>query len=154
MKADRWTSWFTHCDVSTHFAGNPLPVKAKAQVVIQGEHCRDSAQRLVRTEATTVHGTGGERILSNSVISGMVSESQGSGRVVCLSMRKLLAKVEELVYFETPSRSTCGRSRRNSVMNLGPRQGLVLSTENEAGALGSFGQHLPGRFGGRESVLA
>ena len=40
-----------------HFAGNPLPVKARAQLVIQGQHCPDNAQRLVRTEAPTVHGT-------------------------------------------------------------------------------------------------
>ena len=122
-KAGRWTSCFTM--MIRHFAGNPWPVTATAQLVVQGQHCRDNAQRSVRTEATTVHGTARDRIPSHCVINGMVSESQGCGRVVCLSMRKLLEKVEEPVYFETPSRGTHGRSRRNSVINLGRRQGLV-----------------------------
>ena len=38
-------------------AGNPLPVKAKARMVIQGQHCPDNAQGLVRTNAPTVHRT-------------------------------------------------------------------------------------------------
>ena len=36
---------------------NPLPVEAKARLVIQGQHCPDNAQGLVRTEAPTVHRT-------------------------------------------------------------------------------------------------
>ena len=35
----------------------PLPVKAKARLVIQGQRCPDNAQGLVRTDAPTVHGT-------------------------------------------------------------------------------------------------
>ena len=34
-------------------------------------------------------------------------------------------EVEEPSFFETPSRGPYGRSRRNSVINTGPRQGLV-----------------------------
>ena len=37
-----------------------------------------------------------ERILSHCLINGLVSESQGYGRVVCLSMRKILEKLKSL----------------------------------------------------------
>ena len=39
------------------FVGNPLPLKAEAQFVIQDQHCPDNPQRLVRTEAPTGPGT-------------------------------------------------------------------------------------------------
>ena len=38
-------------------AGNPLPVKAKARLVIHGQHCPDNARGSVRTDAPTVHRT-------------------------------------------------------------------------------------------------
>ena len=38
-------------------AGNRLPVKAKVRLVIQGQHCPDNAQGLVRTDAPTAHRT-------------------------------------------------------------------------------------------------
>ena len=69
-------------------AGNPLPVKAKARLVIQGKHCPDNAQGLVRTDARTAHWTAVSACLQNCVINGMVAESQGCGRVVCFSTRK------------------------------------------------------------------
>ena len=38
-------------------AGNPLLLKARARLVIQGQQCPDNAQGLVRTDALTVHRT-------------------------------------------------------------------------------------------------
>ena len=38
-------------------AGNALSVKAKARLVILGQHCPDNAQGLVRTDAPTAHRT-------------------------------------------------------------------------------------------------
>ena len=69
-------------------ARNPLPVIAKARFVVQGQHCPDNAQGLVRTDAPTAHRTAVSVCLQNCVINGMVAESQVCGRVVCFSARK------------------------------------------------------------------
>ena len=71
--------------------GNPLPVKAKARLVIQGQHCPDNAQGLVRTDAPTVHRTAVSVFL----------------QLVCRSLPFLRGKpreVEEPLFFEPPSR--------------------------------------------------
>ena len=47
------------------------------------------------------------------------------GRVVLPFCEEHLREVEEPLFFETPSRGSFERSRRNSVINPGPRQGLV-----------------------------
>ena len=71
--------------------GNPLPVKAKARLVIHGQHCPDNAQGLVRTDAPTVHRTAVSVFL----------------QLVCRSLPFLRGKpreVEEPLFFEPPSR--------------------------------------------------
>ena len=42
----------------------------------------------------------GERVPSNCVINGLVSESQGYGRVVCLFYEETSREVEEPLFFE------------------------------------------------------
>ena len=71
----------------------------------------------------------GERIPSNFVINGVVSESKGCRRVVYLHMRKIFEKLKSLYSL----------SRLGVVSWASTRdQGRALSTENEAGALGIF----------------
>ena len=93
-----------------------------------------------------------ERIPSKCVVNGLVSKSQGYGRVVCPSMRKLLEKLKSLwslnglpgiekgtlieivkgvlSLLDSPRGELQGdvapmRSWRNSVIHLEPEQGLV-----------------------------
>ena len=47
------------------------------------------------------------------------------GRVVLLSVRNIFEKLKSLLFLETPSRGSFERSRRNSSINPGKRQGLV-----------------------------
>ena len=87
----------------------------------------------------------GEHIPSNCAISGMVLESHGCVRVVCRSTMKIFEKLKSLCSLSRLLVVFWRRSRRNSVINLGPRwdQGSVLSTENQAdtwGILDSTGQ--------------
>ena len=83
----------------------------------------------------------GEHIPSNLVINGMVSESQGCGRVVCLSMRKILEKLKSLCSLSRLyvfSREGAGETASST-----RDQGRALSTENVAGPRGildSIGQ--------------
>ena len=94
MKVDRWTS----CQTTRirQFAGNLRPATTKAQLVIQGQCCPDNVQRFVRTDAPTVHGTAVSEFLQ--IVSSMdwCRSLKGSGRVRCLSMRKIFQKLKSL----------------------------------------------------------
>ena len=65
-------------------ASNPLPVKAKARLVIQGRHCSRFGENRCSDSAPNSR----ERIPSTGLINGVVSESQGCGCFLCLSARK------------------------------------------------------------------
>ena len=68
-------------------AGNPLPVKAKARLVIQGQHCPDNdAQGLARTDAPTAHQIAVSVLLQ--LISSVGCRSLRGGCFLCLSARK------------------------------------------------------------------
>ena len=114
-----------------HFAGNPLSVKAKEQPVIQSAlsgQCSQIGEHRARDS--------GERIPSNCVINGMVSESQGCGRFVSLSVRNILEKLKSLC----PSRRlhVAPTEEAGETASSTWDQGRALSTENEAGAVGIF----------------
>ena len=69
-------------------AGNPLPVKAKARFGHQGSTLSRQCSRLGENRCSNSASDRGERIPSDCVVNGMVSESQRCGRVVCLPTRK------------------------------------------------------------------
>ena len=64
----------------------------------------------------------GERIPSNFVINGVVSESQGCGRVVSLSMRKILEKLTWFLEKDAFSWPLWKKQEKQLVTNLGPSQ--------------------------------
>ena len=76
-------------------AGNPLPVKAKARLVIHGQYCPDNAQGLVRTSAPKVHRTA---VSFNWFHQWDGVGVSGCGFFLCLSARKTL-EVEEPLFF-------------------------------------------------------
>ena len=69
-------------------ARNSLAGKAKARLVIQGQHCPDNAQGLVRTDAPTAHRTVVSTFLQIVSSMGWCRSLKGCGRVMCLSTRK------------------------------------------------------------------
>ena len=83
MEADRWTSCQATKD-STFRPRLPSSVEVGQCSRIDENRCFDSAP------------DSGEHIPFNRVINGMVSESQGCGRAVCPSMRKILEKLKSL----------------------------------------------------------
>ena len=101
MKADRWTSCKTM--MIRKIAGNPLSAKAKAQLVIQGQHC-------LRTDCSKIGGSDSARDSGVSVFLQIVSsmgwcrslkgvceenlEKRKNLCVVCLSMRKILEQLK------------------------------------------------------------
>ena len=68
-------------------ACNPWSVKAKARLVIQGQHCPDNAQGLVRTDAPTVHGTAVSVFFQLVSSMGWCRSLKGCGCCLCLSAR-------------------------------------------------------------------
>ena len=77
----------------------PLPVKAKARLVIQGQHCPDNARGLVRTDAPTVHRT------AVSVLLQLVSSWDGVGvSGVWMFLVRKPRVVKDPWFFEPPSR--------------------------------------------------
>ena len=72
-------------------AGDPLPVKAKERLVIQGQHCPDNAQGLVRTDAPTVHRTAVSVFLQIVSSMGWCRSLRGVD-VSCASCEKNLEK--------------------------------------------------------------
>ena len=88
-------------------AGNPMPVKAKARLVIQGQHCPDTAQGLVRTVAPTVHRTAVSLFLQ--IVSSMGwCRSLRCADVSGAFLRGKPREVEEPLFFEPPSRGLPG----------------------------------------------
>ena len=88
-------------------AGNPLPVKAKARLVIQGQHCLDNAHGLVRADAPTAHRTAVSVFLQ--IVSSMGwCRSLRDIDVSCVFLRGKPREVEEPLFFERPSRGLPG----------------------------------------------
>ena len=81
-------------------AGNPLPVKAKARLDIQGQHCPDNAHGLVRTDVDSAPDSG-ERMPSKLCRLRGVDVSSAF-------LRRKPREVEELLFFEPPSRGLPG----------------------------------------------
>ena len=84
-------------------AGNLLPVKAKARLVIQGQHCPDNAQGFVRTDAPTVNRTAVSVFLQLVSSMGWCRSLRGVD-VSCAFLRGKPREVEEPLFFEPPSR--------------------------------------------------
>ena len=78
----------------------PMPVKAKARLVIQGQHCLDNAQGLVKTDAPTVHRTAVSVILPVVASMGWC-RSLGGVDVSC-------AFIQEPLFSEPPARGLPG----------------------------------------------
>ena len=78
-------------------------MKAKASLVIQGQHCPDNAQGLVRTGAPTVHRTAASAFLQLVSSVGWCRRLR-SLDVSCAFLRGKPREVEEPLFFEPPSR--------------------------------------------------
>ena len=78
--------------------GIPLPVKAKARLVIQGQHCPDNAQGLVRTDAPTMHQTAVSEFLQTVSPMGWC-RSLRSVDVSCAFLRGKPREVEVPLFF-------------------------------------------------------
>ena len=84
-----------------------FPVKAKARLVIQGQHCPDTAQGWVRTSAPTVRQTTVSLFLQ--LVSSMEwCRSLRGVDVSCAFPRGKPRDVEEAWFFEPPSRGLTG----------------------------------------------
>ena len=75
-----------------------MPVKAKARLVLHGQHCPDNAQGWVRTNATTVHWT----------YSFNLCHQWDGVTVSCAFPRGKPRDVEEPWFLEPPSRGLPG----------------------------------------------
>ena len=88
-------------------AGNPLPVKSKARLVVQGQHCPDNAQGLVIIDAPTVHRTKVSVFLQLVSSMGWCRSLRGVD-VSCAFLRGKPREVEDPLLFEPPSRGLPG----------------------------------------------
>ena len=86
-----------------------IPCPAKARLVIQGQHCLDNAQGLVRTDALTVHRTAVSVCLQivSSIGMGWCRSLRGVD-VSSAFKRGKPREVEEPLFFEPPSRGLPG----------------------------------------------
>ena len=92
-------------------AGNPMPVKAKARLVIQEQHCLDNAQGLVRTDAPTAHRTAVS--MFRQLVSSMGWRRSLRGvDVSCAFLQGNPPEVEDPLFFELPSRGLPGLEKR------------------------------------------
>ena len=80
-----------------------MPVKAKARLVIQGQHCRDNAQGLVRTDAPTVHRTAVSVFLPVVASMGWCRSPRGVD-VSCAFPPGKPREIQEPLFSEPPAR--------------------------------------------------
>ena len=88
-------------------ARNPPPVKAKARLVVEGQHCADNAQGLVRTNAPTAHRTAVSIFLQIVSSMGWCRSLRGVD-VSCAFLRGKPREVEDPLFFKPPSRGSPG----------------------------------------------
>ena len=80
------------------------------RLVIQGHHCLDNAQGLVRTDAPTLHRTAVSVFLQLVSSMGWCRSLRGVD-VSCASLRGKPREVKDPLFFEPPSRGLPGRER-------------------------------------------
>ena len=87
-------------------SGGPMPVKAKARLVIQGQHCLDNAQSSVKTDAPTVHRTAVSVFLP-VVAMGWCRSLRGVD-VSCAFPPGKLREIQDHLFSEPPARGSPG----------------------------------------------
>ena len=83
-----------------------MPVKAKARLVIQGWHCPDNAQGLVRPDAPTVHRTAVSVFVQIVTSTGWCRSLRGVD-VSCAFLRKP-REIQDPLFFEPLARGVLG----------------------------------------------